>query len=151
MSLGLLSQRRPHLRKLVIHSFLPLILGGAIYLFIRPSNFLMHDVIENIHFSETVDFIKQAAIPFSSSLPSVAVFNLPAGLWVYSFTSAILFIWNFRISKRSILFCITPVLLGLGSEIGQAFGFIPGTFDPLDATFYLLGTILPFLILTKTK
>lgn len=139
------------MKKLFLHSFFPLIVGGVIYLFIHPSIFFLHAIATKLQIIESVYIIREAALPFYSNLPSIIVYNLPDGLWVYSFTSAILFVWNYQLNRWSIPFCLLPVFIGIGSEIGQFINLIPGTFDILDVIFYLFGFLLSVTILTNRE
>lgn len=137
--------------KLLFHSFFPLIAGGVIYLFIRPSYFVLHAIANKLQIIEPVYIIREAAIPFYTNLPNIIVYNLPDGLWIYSFTSAILFVWNYQLNRWSIPFCLLPLFIGIGSEIGQFINLIPGTFDILDIIFYLFGFLLSITILTNQE
>lgn len=139
------------MKKLFFHSLLPLIGGGVIYLFIRPVNFVIHLVATKLLLFEPVNSIREASLSFYPYLPNIIVYNLPDGLWVYSFTAAILYVWKFQLNKWSIPFCLIPVILGVGSEFGQLFEMVPGTFDPLDAIFYTFGFILSVTILTSKR
>lgn len=139
------------MKKLFFHSLLPLIVGGVIYLFIRPANFFIHLVTTKLVLFEPVDSIREASILFYPHLPNIIVYNLPDGLWVYSFTAAILYVWNFQLNKWSIPFCLIPVILGAGSEFGQLFEVVPGTFDTFDTIFYAFGFILSITLLTSKR
>ena len=74
-------------------------------------------------------------------------FSLPDGLWVYSFTSFMLIVWGLKFSRHSLFWISIGPLLALGSEMGQAFGVVGGTFDPTDLILCLIGSILPVAIL----
>jgi len=139
------------MKKIILHTFLPLFIGGVIYLLIRPANFLIHSIVEESWLLPSISTIRQASISFSSSLPNIIVYSLPDGLWVYSFTATIFYVWNFKINNWSLLFSSVPVILGIGSELGQFFKIVPGTFDFIDIIFYLFGFILSISILTNQK
>ena len=63
--------------------------------------------------------------------------NLPDGLWVYSFTSVMLIVWQGSVSRDNILYVTIPLILAVVSEVGQFLGLIMGTFDVFDLLFYI--------------
>ena len=48
-----------------------------------------------------------------------------------------LIIWN-----RTVPWIFAPVILAVGSEIGQLIGTVPGTYDNLDVVFYIGAFLL---------
>src|SRR5690554_1173370 len=80
-------------------------------------------------------------------LPSWVYYSLPDGLWVYSFTSALLILWN---NERDIgrFWLAIPFFCGVFIEILQGLNFLPGTFDYMDIAFSILGFLISKAILT---
>jgi hypothetical protein len=107
----------------VVHVFLPLLLGGSIYLAARPT---------------ALAFTNYASFSWTIYLPNWVVYNLPDGLWSYSFMSFTLIVWCSTTSLNAQLWRITAFSLGTLLEIGQYFHLISGTFDTLDVLIYLL-------------
>jgi hypothetical protein len=85
--------------------------------------------------------------PFKSSIPSWTYFSLPDGLWIYSFTSALIIYWN-KDSRQMKFWLFIPFASGILIEILQALKLFPGTFDYLDLTFSIFGLLLSIQILT---
>ena len=85
------------------------------------------------------------------NFPDWIVYNLPDLLWVFSFTSLLLIIWNMKINKENIAYIIVPMGLGIISELGQLFSIMDGTFDKIDLLFYLLGGLTSVFIFSKLK
>jgi hypothetical protein len=83
---------------------------------------------------------------FKNSIPNWIYYSLPDGLWVYSFTSAILIFWN-NDSKKATLWLLVPFITGVLIEIFQGFKLFPGTFDNLDLTFSILGLSISKIII----
>ncbi len=75
-------------------------------------------------------------------VPDPILNSLPDGLWVFAFTNWIIFIWNGRPPWQ---WLVCGVALGIGSEIGQAFSIVPGTFDFCDLFFYFAGFALAYI------
>jgi len=107
----------------------PLITGGLIYLCLRSDTpqfvnwFQLGDLRETLHIS-----------PFSSRpgfLTSFLLFNIPDGLWAYSFSFS--YAWLIANPSRPTMYTLL-VPFGCSSffELGQLTEFIPGTFDILD-------------------
>lgn len=73
-------------------------------------------------------------------------YNLVDGLWVFSFSIFLLYIWGQE--KKSLMktfWLLTPMLSAIGFEFSQ-FVFSWGTFDVLDIIWYCLGYSFSFLI-----
>ena len=82
-------------------------------------------------------------------IPDWFIFSLPDGIWIFSYVLVMISIWNFTLNKKSIFWMTIIPLVAIFSEIFQIFDFIPGTFDFVDLSFYILGFILPFIIFKK--
>lgn len=127
-----------HFISLVL-GFLPLAVGGIIYLAFRPLNLRMFSWITFLHLDDSIDRLRANLGP--ASLPSWTVFALPDGLWLLSFLMVILLLWHFEV-HRAIPYMVPLCLIALGSEIGQLFGWVPGHFDLVDIGVYLLAIII---------
>ena len=84
-------------------------------------------------------------------LPNWLLFNYPDGVWIYSFVSLMIIIWN-KVESRMkfVWFSIAPIL-GISAEIGQYINIIPGTYDQFDLLFCFLGSLLPFILIKKNS
>lgn len=127
--------------------FLPLILGGFIYIIFRTETLIMFHWFKYLNLSNEINIIKN----FKSVhyFPNWFIYNLPDGLWIFSYTAISLEIWKHSITRQNIFWIFSIPIIAVLSEFLQLFKIVPGTFDFLDVTFYLLGTIFSFYISTK--
>ncbi len=85
-------------------------------------------------------------------IPDWIIYNLPDGLWVFSLTSFLLMVWNFRITFKNILWVASGFIIMVIAEFLQLFHIIRGTFDYYDLLYSFIGFILPIsLIFLKIK
>jgi len=111
---------------------LPLAVGVAIYVGWRSTTLLVFDWMAALGVP---------AHPFraTADLPQPLLYSLPDGCWAFAGTSWMLLIWR-RLHPWVFVF----VVLGVGSEFGQALGLVPGTFGWNDVAFYVAGSILAY-------
>lgn len=103
----------------------PLLLGTVIYVSTRTNN---------------IYFLKALNLENSKiSLPNWIMFNLPDGLWAFSFSSLIAIIWQNSIRKEYMFWLIFSCIVSIIFEISY------GTFDLLDLIFILIGFLIPFI------
>lgn len=131
----------------IIIYFLPLILGGFIYIIFRTETLIMFHWLKYLTFSDEINIIKNFRTVYS--FPSWFIYNLPDALWIFSYTGISLEIWKHSITRQNIFWIFSIPIIAVLSEFLQFFKIVPGTFDFLDVTFYLLGTISSFYISTK--
>lgn len=129
----------------LFHVIIPLTVGGLLYVFFRAKSLRMFSWFEFIGINSQISFLREYVSPLKSWLPSWVYFSLPDGLWVYSFTSIILILWDGKINY----WLIIPFTSGILIEILQGFSF-SGTFDYLDLTFSVVG-ISTSIIIIKQK
>lgn len=95
------------------------------------------------------NLIKESRIdllPIKNHLPKWTYFSLPDGLWMYSFTSALIIYWEGEFDNLK-HWLLIPFFLGVVVEIFQAFKITKGTFDVFDLLFSLSGFLLSLYIL----
>jgi hypothetical protein len=122
---------------LLSHVFLPIIIGGLIYVLFRSDSLLMFKWFEFLGLSNIVYIVRESVT--NINLFDWVIYSLPDGLWVYSFATCLIILWNENKSYL-FLFLIIPFLLGPGVEILQFFNLFKGTFDLMD----LIITIIAF-------
>jgi hypothetical protein len=120
-------------KHLIIHVLFPLLLGGGIYWAARPAALAFKN---SAHLSPLVG---------SKYLPHWVVFNLPDGLWSYSFLSFTLILWKNERSLNAYLWLSIAFLVGILLEICQYFHLISGTFDWLDILVYLIFNLFAII------
>ena len=123
-----------------------LIIGGLIYVLFRVESLKMFKFFDLFSIGTQIDKIRVYTIPYSEYLPNWFLFSLPDGLWIFSYTSLVLYIWKNKLKKENIFWVLIVPFISIFSELGQIFNIIPGTFDLIDLIFYLMGFLLPFFI-----
>jgi len=137
-------------KQLILGHLLPLIIGGLIYISFRPETLLMFDFFSTLSIDAPIEYLRENTMGLKQYFPDWFLFSLPDGLWVFSYVSLVLLIWNNTISKHNIFWIILIPIIAVLSEFGQYIKIIPGTFDELDLMFYILGAFFSLLIFTNT-
>ena len=123
----------------------PLISGICLYLLFRDYNIQLFDWILFKDFKEYASILRID----KSHLPSWIIYNLPDGLWIFSFTSLMCYMWKDEISYLSIIWILFPLVFAFCFEFGQKFNFIKGTYDKYDLITYIISNILSILFNIK--
>jgi len=137
-------------KQLIFGSFLTLLVGGLIYILFRTSTLKMFSWYETIGLGELTNNMRKITFQFSDKIPEWILFSLPDGLWIFSYVSLMLFIWQNSVSIKNIFWISIIPILAIGSELGQLFGLVIGTFDIADLLLYFFGMTLPFILFTKS-
>jgi hypothetical protein len=131
---------------LLPEAFYTILFGGLIYIIFRTDALLMFRWFEYLQISDYIYSIRNSfSVPVPSAIKSF-INTMPGGLWTFSYTVFLMFIWNLKINRRNILYYLIIPVAAVSSELFQLAGLIPGTFNNLDIISYLTGTALPFLI-----
>ena len=138
-------------RQIIIGHFLTLSMGGLVYISFRQDTLKMFDWFDRVALSELVSRLRRFTLPMADFFPNWFLYSVPDGLWLFSYLSILLVIWNNKISKHNVHWLLSVPAIAIVSEIGQWFGIVPGTFDVFDLLFYLAGTVLPILLFTNLK
>lgn len=129
---------------IILAIWLPLILGGLIYISFRPTSLIMFGWIKFFKLSFIVVSLNEFFSYFA--FPSWVIYNLPNALWTFSFTLLMIYIWRHERNTKSIFWISIPPVISILIEIGQGFHFINGTFDLKDLFLILIASLIPFLI-----
>jgi hypothetical protein len=124
-----------------LHVLLPLLVGGSLYVLYRPRTLVMFRWFDQLGVGPFVDRCRAAMAVPDGALPEMVVFCLPNALWLYAFVFLIGAIWQGQEKRLARLWIAVPVLLGLGPELGQLVGLVPGTFDILDVATSVVAVI----------
>jgi len=111
----------------------------------------MFSWFDKVNLLEPILDLRLVTLPFSDHLPNWFLYSLPDGLWLFSYLSILLAVWDNTISKYNIHWLLLVPTIAILAEIGQLFTIVPGTFDIIDLFFYLGGAVLPILIFTNLK
>ena len=133
-----------------ILSFVPLTIGGVLYIAYRPLGLKMFHWFWLIGIEK---FILDLREIFSSyTPPDFFIYNLPYGLWSFSFSTLLILIWKFKLEKGLFLYLIISFSLVIVPELLQYFEKIPGTFDLIDVLTNTVCFFSPiFFLFYKSK
>lgn len=124
----------------ILLSIILTLFGGLIYVLYRDKSLLMFSWFESIGLNSVVDYIRDKNVMIE---PYYWIkYNLPAGLWLFSYMFIIDAIWSDSKSVNRKMFIWILPAVALLSELMQIFGLCPGTFDIFDLLSYLLAIIL---------
>ena len=137
-------------RQIILGHLFPLFFGGLIYISFRQGTLKMFRWFDSFNLSAVISKLRLYTMPISDHLPDWFLYSFPDGLWVFSYLSLLLLVWDNVISKHNIHWLLLVPAIALFSEIGQHFKIVPGTFDVMDLMFYILSVILPIIIFTKS-
>jgi hypothetical protein len=141
--------RRNRVLFLVLHVLTPVTAGGLIYVRWRNPNLLMIKWFRALGLETVVDWMRTGAVE-SSSRSFWLAYSLPDGLWVYALTALMVFLWRDARSPMKFLWPSLGLLLGVGSELGQLAGVVPGSFDVIDLVVCLFAAVAA-MVLTSRK
>ena len=132
-------------KKIIVHIILPMLLGTLLYLLFRPKSILIFDYLKVRHLDKPLNIWRSQLAVFKPF--EWVIFSLPGGLWLYSYTYAIGLSWKNVIDRKNIFWYILPLFVSIGSEFGQYFKLVKGTFDWHDIVLYALFTAIALLLL----
>jgi hypothetical protein len=123
-----------------------LVFGTLIYMAFRCENLIVFSWLDKLYLTKAVYQLRFYTDTLNIILPNWFLFSLPDGLWVFSYVSFILYIWNNKLNSQNIFWILFIPFIAIVLEFGQYFKIISGTFDLNDLIFYSLGTVLPIFI-----
>jgi hypothetical protein len=126
------SERTSLLRGALIHVLVPICTGAMLYLLLRSPSLLVFHWVDAIGMTNPLLTARGIVDPFRTWSPQWALYSLPDGLWVYAITACMAMIWRNGQGAVGQLWVWSGFALGAGSELGQAIGVVPGTFDLAD-------------------
>jgi len=130
----------------IFFSALALLLGGSIYIFLRPSEHVFDRWIAAIGLDNWFDPARQGALTPALHLPQWIVFPLPNGFWAFAYALIITSIWSGSKSWFRYLWMASIPLLVLGFEALHYTGIIRGTFCIQDIAMDVAGLTLGIAI-----
>jgi len=141
---------KAEIRGVLLHVVLPVCVGACIYILFRKENLIVFSWIREVSLLETTLILRNLVAGWKEQIPSLVLYSLPDGIWVYSATYLMLVIWKNNWKRITALFWIlTPVVLGIGSELLQSVKIINGFFCYYDMVFYMIGFILPLIMFRR--
>lgn len=130
---------------LICHLF-TLIFGGLIYVSFRSYNLKMFRWFEFIGIDDLINSMRKITMNYNVLFPNWFLYSLPDGLWIFSYTCLMFYIWNNKVTLKNIFWIFIIPTSAIISELGQMTKYINGTFDILDLAFYFFGLLLPFIL-----
>jgi len=128
---------------------LPIVLGGFIYVAWRKDTLLIFSWFQYLGLGSAVFRLRVLLAPFYEHIPKFILFCLAVGLWVYSLTFFMGWLWNSS-SKLAFIFWVSIAsVLGAGGELAQSFDIVQGYFDFSDLLACILAVSLA-IYLTQT-
>lgn len=123
----------------LLHSILPLSIGGLLYVGWRSRELAMWSWARAIGIADAASGLR-AALRALGEPPEWLRFTIPDVLWVYALTWSVARLQRGSRPFVKAAWLLVPAALGPGAELLQAVGLLPGTFDALD----LAGCALAF-------
>ena len=116
---------------------MPVVIGALIYTCWRKPSLLVFDWYRAVGLETSINWLRVVTNPYRGFIPRWFIFSFPDGLWVYAVTAFMARLWRGASStKYRICWISLGLLIGVGSELGQLVGIIPGTFDLKDIVAY---------------
>jgi len=128
---------------LLVNGFFPFVLGFAIYTLWRSTKLLMFLAYRKVGLYAPILALRSRFAGFRHLIPGPILYSVPDALWVYAATAMLGYLWLDHPRRWARWFwTLLPVAIGVGSEFGQLFKLIPGTFDWMDVSCYLAAGAL---------
>ncbi len=139
-------------RAIWLHVVLPVAMGAAIYVAWRSPSLNLFRWLEFLGLSAAAFELRAILAGVREFLPRTILFSGPDALWVYALTSAMLLIWRGPTRAHSVrawLWISAGFTISFVTELGQALGRFPGTFDSADLACSFAAALLAIWILRR--
>ena len=119
---------------------LPLAAGGAIYLLRPARDLLAFRSLDLLGLGGVMQgFSPQGQLP--TALAAVLMSG-PSLLWMYATVSWVVWVWREHVAWETVFWISLTAALGPMAELSQRWGWMSGTFDPLDVTLGMVGALV---------
>lgn len=122
--------------------------GGLIYVVFRSEELLMFDWFNTLELNGVV--VKLREEYGHNNLWEWVNYNMPAGLWLFSYMFIIDSIWEDNNNPIYKCFIVILPVFAITSELLQFINILPGTFDIWDVISYVFAILL-FIIIKSTN
>lgn len=126
--------------RLYLLSAAALLLGGCIYICLRPAEPVFFDWAHAAGLGGLIDRVRANNLSLDTLLPEWVVYSLPCAFWAFAYAAIITRIWTDSRHRIKYFWLATIPLLVLGFELLQYPGIIPGTFCTEDLIAGILGS-----------
>lgn len=127
-------------------AFIPVAVGGLIYVLLRPVPPQFLTWFEYTRLNVIIDLLRTNTLQLTQYLPEWFVYSLPNGLWSFSYAFLIILLWNKQTSLLRYLWFATIPLVVFGYETLQFMEVISGTFCMVDLMFCALGLLMALVV-----
>src|SRR5947209_17907 len=100
----------------IIHSIIPIFIGGFLYLIFRSQSLRMFQWVDYFGWTKFITNLRTETLPIKKNLPFWVYDSLPNALWVYSFSSALILLYGKNI-KGVNYWLLIPFVYGVGAEL----------------------------------
>jgi hypothetical protein len=134
---------RRRIFSLAAFCFLPLLLGGAMYLLLRSDSLLVFRWIEWLGYKNELEQLRKLFKPFAKFIPDQVLFSMPDALWGFSLAWYLEIVWNEKNDKKLThqIFIIT-LIITTGYECLQYFFKNLGWFSFYDIVWIIIALLM---------
>lgn len=115
-----------------VASIAAMAIGGVTYILYRPKSLSMFSWFESLGLDPIVESMRSHAASWAWRPPAWWIGSVPAALWILSGLAAFAALWGGCGSRGAKPWMLAVVAAGMGGELAQSIGLVPGTFDPID-------------------
>jgi len=137
--------------RVVLHIILPLGVGSLIYILWRTPTLRVFRWFDTLGLGSEIFRLRQSFAPYRAVVPRWVLFSLPAALWMYAMAAWFQMALSRSDRRTRWIWLSIALSLGVGSELGQLWRVVPGTFDGRDVAFYLAGWIAAIVCTPKRE
>ncbi len=119
----------------------PLLLGAAVYVFLRPSEAWFVRVLGDSPLGAPIHRVRAVTVPIGAYVPSFVLDAAPDLAWAFVVGAFLALVWRERPGTSARAWFGAGLAATLGYEIAQRFHLVPGTFDPLDLVAQAIGYV----------
>jgi hypothetical protein len=134
-------------RRPLLLAFSAILVGGTLYVFIRPAHSIFFEWLTLIGFGDLLESLRQHSMTLTPLLPKWVYYSLPQGLWAFAYALIIAGIWKYQRTWISYLWLSTIPLLVIGFEGLQYAGVVRGTYCLQDLLFGMGGIVLGAILI----
>lgn|GEM_PF-1434753 len=134
------------MKRVVLHVFMPLLIGGIIYFFFKEHNLVIYNWLESAGMRDMSEQLR--GLRTGINVPYWVSMHLADGLWAYSITASML-IFSESFGWAVAIQLFIALVSGVSYEIAQYLNIMSGVFDWIDVAYSLGFSFLAFWLLVK--
>jgi hypothetical protein len=122
-----------------------------IYILWRKESLNVFSWLRAVGLGPLVLALRESLQDLGARLPDAVRYSFPDAAWIYAATSYQGFIWRGGSVRGFWSWMLIAPLLGIGGELGQALGIVPGTFCQSDFALGIAASVAAIWILLKFR